>query len=405
MPIISIFSGAFCHGEEVSRLVCSMANLQDISAEVIKRASEKHSVSEAKLARILTGPPPFFNKLTHDREKGIAYLKLALAELLLEDNVLYHGYASQFIPPELTHVLRVCLIANQPYRVQQAMQQLSISEKEAVRVINREDGHRSQWTRLVRNGDPYDEKAYDMRIAMQLTTVEETASMIVNETGKQVLQPNEESRQAAKDFVLAAQVQVALTEKGYDVDVIAEREKVHIALNRYTARLDSMQQKLEDLAMTVPGVKEATSRPGVRFVPPSLIPMPDLESPGKILLVDDEHEFVHTLSERLQTRSLDSTVVYDGEEALALMEDEEPEVMVLDLKMPGIDGLEVLRRVKKKHPEVEVIILTGHGSEKEKNIAMELGAFAYLQKPVGIDLLAETMKKAYQKSGKSPKDG
>lgn len=142
------------------------------------------------------------------------------------------------------------------------MQQLSISEKEAVRVINREDGHRSQWTRLVRNGDPYDEKAYDMRIAMQLTTVEETASMIVNETGKQVLQPNEESRQAAKDFVLAAQVQVALTEKGYDVDVIAEREKVHIALNRYTARLDSMQQKLEDLAMTVPGVKEATSRPG-----------------------------------------------------------------------------------------------------------------------------------------------
>jgi len=65
--------------------------------------------------------------------------------------------------------------------------------------------------------------------------------------------------------------------------------------------------------------------------------------------------------------------------------------------MPGIDGLEVLRRVKKEHPDVEVIILTGHGSEKEEAAAMELGAFAYLQKPVNIDVLAQKMKEAYRK--------
>ena len=71
--------------------------------------------------------------------------------------------------------------------------------------------------------------------------------------------------------------------------------------------------------------------------------------------------------------------------------------MVLDLKMPGIDGLEVLRQVKKSHPETEVIILTGHGSEKEEELAIELGAFAYLQKPIDIDKLSETMKNAYKK--------
>jgi DNA-binding NtrC family response regulator len=65
--------------------------------------------------------------------------------------------------------------------------------------------------------------------------------------------------------------------------------------------------------------------------------------------------------------------------------------------MPGIDGIEVLRRVKENHPETEVIILTGHGSEKEEKLAAELGAFAYLQKPVNIDKLSETMKKAYKK--------
>ena len=117
----------------------------------------------------------------------------------------------------------------------------------------------------------------------------------------------------------------------------------------------------------------------------------------KYLLVDDEKEFVLTLSERLETRNLGSAVAYNGEEALSIMETDAPDVMVLDLKMPGIDGLEVLRRVKREKPATEVIILTGHGSDQEERLAMELGAFAYLNKPVNIDVLAETMKQAYDK--------
>jgi DNA-binding NtrC family response regulator len=77
--------------------------------------------------------------------------------------------------------------------------------------------------------------------------------------------------------------------------------------------------------------------------------------------------------------------------------EDEPEVMILDLKMPGIDGIEVLKRVKQTRPEIEVIILTGHGSEEDRTTCMGLGAFAYLQKPVDIDLLTETLKKANEK--------
>ena len=77
--------------------------------------------------------------------------------------------------------------------------------------------------------------------------------------------------------------------------------------------------------------------------------------------------------------------------------------MILDLKMPGIDGMEVLRKVKKERPHVEVIILTGHGSEKDRALAMELGAFAYLEKPVNIDVLTKTMKEAYSKIEKGKK--
>jgi len=71
--------------------------------------------------------------------------------------------------------------------------------------------------------------------------------------------------------------------------------------------------------------------------------------------------------------------------------------MILDLKMPGIDGIEVLRKVKATKPGIEVIILTGHGSEADRKVCMELGAFAYLHKPVDIDLLSQTLKQANQK--------
>jgi DNA-binding NtrC family response regulator len=92
-----------------------------------------------------------------------------------------------------------------------------------------------------------------------------------------------------------------------------------------------------------------------------------------------------------------SAVAFDGESALDLIAEDEPEVMLLDLKMPGIDGIEVLRQVKKTRPAVEVIILTGHGSEADRETCMKLGAFAYLHKPVDIDVLSETIKRANEK--------
>lgn len=115
----------------------------------------------------------------------------------------------------------------------------------------------------------------------------------------------------------------------------------------------------------------------------------------KLLLVDDEAEFVTALSERLKMRDLGSDIALDGEAALEMVADGVPDVMVLDLRMPGLDGLEVLKKVKSSFPKVQVIVLTGHGSDKDEEKARELGAFDYLRKPVDIDLLLKTIKKAH----------
>ena len=121
----------------------------------------------------------------------------------------------------------------------------------------------------------------------------------------------------------------------------------------------------------------------------------------KVLLVDDEKEFVESLSERLELRNLDAKIAYDGEQALQAVKDGAPDFMVLDLRMPGIDGIEVLRRVKKTNPDVQVVILTGHGTDKEVKIAKKLGVVAYLEKPIDIDKLIGALNKAWEKLKKS----
>lgn len=115
----------------------------------------------------------------------------------------------------------------------------------------------------------------------------------------------------------------------------------------------------------------------------------------KLLLVDDEADFVKAMSERLHMRDLSGHTALSGAEALEFVEDEEPDVIVLDLKMPGIDGMEVLRRVRSKYPDVQVIINTGHGNDLDEAEAWSLGVFDYLKKPVDIDLLVERIKAAY----------
>lgn len=117
----------------------------------------------------------------------------------------------------------------------------------------------------------------------------------------------------------------------------------------------------------------------------------------KLLLVDDEEEFVRALAERLEIRGFHPRIALNGEEALKMVEDEAPDLVVLDLRMPGMSGMEVLRRIKRDSPAIQVIILTAHGSEKDRKLALQLGAFEQLQKPVQIKDLISTMKEACQK--------
>jgi DNA-binding NtrC family response regulator len=115
----------------------------------------------------------------------------------------------------------------------------------------------------------------------------------------------------------------------------------------------------------------------------------------EILIVDDEVAFLETVIKRLRRRKLRVRSAHSGKEALRCLEQAPVDVVVLDVKMPGMDGIQVLREIKSRHPLVEVIMLTGHASVDSAIEGMELGAFDYLMKPLELEELIYKIQDAY----------
>ena len=118
---------------------------------------------------------------------------------------------------------------------------------------------------------------------------------------------------------------------------------------------------------------------------------------ANVLLIDDEEQFLKVLGERLETRGLQVNTVTSGEDALTLIDDKNYDAIILDLAMPGIDGIETLKLLKEKNPDLEIIMLTGHATVQKGIEAMKLGAEDFLEKPVELSVLLEKISAAKNK--------
>jgi two-component system response regulator CpxR len=399
MPVITVFSGTFCDDEPVLQALLQQTGYKLVSdADLVAEASQLSSIPETKIDRAFSARPSVFNKITHERERSIAYLRLALARMQGEDNLIINGFGGHLIPRDLSHVLRVCLIADMKSRVAAASASLQVSEQEAGKLIHKQEEDRVAWVRTILNqNDPWDASLYDMVFPTDKIVVETIVGTVAEIIGTTVVRRTARSQKAIANFILSADVEVALLQEGHHVTVEADEGNVTLTINKHVLMLSRLESELKSIAGRVPGVQSVTTKVGAGFHKVDIYRRQDFTMPSKILLVDDEREFVQTLSERLLMRDMGSAVAYDGESALEVAREDEPDVMILDLKMPGIDGIEVLRRVKATQPEIEVIILTGHGSEADKELCLQLGAFAYLQKPVDVEELSATIKRANEK--------
>ena len=113
-----------------------------------------------------------------------------------------------------------------------------------------------------------------------------------------------------------------------------------------------------------------------------------------ILLVDDEEELVYTLADRLEFRGYHAVAAISGAEAVKKAGENDFNVAVIDVKMPEINGIEAMKMIKRLHPQIKVILMTGHGSPEEGEHGMAEGAYDYMVKPINIDILISKIKAA-----------
>ncbi len=399
MPVITLFSGSYCNEKPVLQEIGARTGYRLITdREIIADASRLSSMPENRIERVFSDKKSVFNRLTRERERSFAYLRMALANGLSEDGLIISGFAGQLIPRSINHVLRVCLIADMNSRMAIAAGERGITQPEALKLIHREDERCAAWMYLLfGTKDPWDASLYDISFPTDKTSPDEIAATIEKSVTASVIKLAGRSRRAVDDFNIAARVEIALVQKGHTVGVDVRAGVVTLTINKHVLMLSRLEEELIAIAGREPGVTSVETKVGPGYYQTDIYRRQDFDAPSKILLVDDEKKYVQTLSKRLMMRELESAVVYDGESALELAREDQPDVMILDLRMPGIDGIEVLRRVKKNHPAIEVIVLTSQGSEADKKICMELGAFAFLSKSVDIEALSKTIEAANEK--------
>ncbi len=397
MFIISIVSPKGCNEQFVIEQLVEKTGFNLVTDDdVFRKGAQLFNIKDKKCRASVFDASSFvaFDKFKH--KKHLCIFKIALAQSLLDFKKIYYGVGTYFIPNNLKNVLKICLGADLSFRIGNYAKNERIPLHQAEKAVKEYDKSLVQFSNYYLDKAPFSPEYFDANIDVSRYKIEQIANKIYELLQSKSTESIDMARKKVQELITAYRVQLHFFHLGEDVETTFVDGKLTIFIKKYKIRMENYFKQIKENIPDFPEIKESEVIPGKDIAIPSSMAI-KLERPQKVLLVDDEIEFVDTLSERLQSREFKTAVAYSGEEAIESLAKDLPDVMILDLKMPGIDGIEVLRRVKQEHPETEVIILTGHGSEKEKQIAYELGAFAYLEKPVDIDVLSDTIRRAYEK--------
>lgn len=403
MSSIAIFPCRHTPAENVVKNLAAKLKLAIYSDEnLIADTAAASGVSEDKLRSALFGKTSVFNKFTLEREKQINWLRQTLSQKIAASDVyLFNGFLTSLIPPKVSHVLKVLIVDSNLDRVAYATAN-GMDERAAQKSRKEFDKMAYGWTDFLFGKEAYDSSLFDLVLPVEQKSESALTEAVVKSFHTTSVLRTSESQKAADETVLEAKIEAILLENGHKVDIIVDGETATLTVKEDVLNFSKLEDELTQLALQVDGINKVIFKdvPGSSR---SIYRKQKFELPSKVLFVDDEKEFVNTVSERLIGRDVGTYGVYDGESALLVVDEDKPDVMVLDLKMPGLHGVEVLRRTKERAPDVEVIILTGHGTMDDMQECMKLGAFAYLNKPVDIEELSATIKAANEKAAENSK--
>ena len=189
MSSVTLLCGTFCHGDEVAHKTAQVLGFELVhDQDIISEVSKHLKVSEDRTWEALLGETSFYNRISRDKERVLASMKLVVSEKLIQDHLIFFGFVGHLIPRDITHVLRVGIIADIKYRLQRAMQEKGLTEEQAVKLIRQDDDKARSWTSYLLDKDAWDSALYDIIIPMDKKNVDEAVELIQNNVKKDVIQ-------------------------------------------------------------------------------------------------------------------------------------------------------------------------------------------------------------------------
>jgi two-component system, OmpR family, response regulator CpxR len=305
MAIIAAFTGTYCREESAIKEIIQRTGFKYLTdTDIVAKASCLSGFSENKIQKAFGAHTPFFNQLTHEKELSIAYLKLALAETLRDDNIFINGFTSLLIPSSVADVLRICIISDMKSRGLEALD-LGLSESKAFKILHKGDKDRIMWARGIRGkDDPWDSSLYDVVLSTNKMTTEEIGNFIEETIGGVTFMRTLYAQKVIEDFVLASRVDVAAIKKGHcDVSAEADAGAVTLTINKNVLMLKKLENRLQYEAKKISGVTSVTTKVGKQFYQADIVRKFELIVPSRPFPMDNERQFVPELSEKAVLRS------------------------------------------------------------------------------------------------------
>ena len=178
MSIIIISRGSYTHGIEVAEKVAQKLGYECFSREHLLEISNEYNISEIKLTRAIRDAPSFFERYTFGRERYINYIRAAILNHLINDNIVYHGFGGHFLIKDCPHVLKVRINADMKYRIELIMNREGVSEEDAEIMVKEIDEERSKWSKKMYGIETFDSRLYDLVIKIEKLSIDQAADMI-----------------------------------------------------------------------------------------------------------------------------------------------------------------------------------------------------------------------------------
>ncbi len=234
-------------------------------SDLIRQAGSRFGLRTDQLERDLSRRNPVMKRTLFRQRKAAAYLKRTLAEMLRSEAGIIYGIAGHLIPPQMPHVLRVLVTAETTDRLHRASRDRHILEKRARRQIEKTDYQSFLRHRQFSGDDGVYSASYDAVVPTDVLDTEAAARLILDHLSKKAGVASETVERALNDFALAAEIQLALAEKGYDVDADAEDGRVQLTIDHNLFRFGKMSEKLKHLVIEMPDVTEVEIKVGANF--------------------------------------------------------------------------------------------------------------------------------------------